>query len=335
MVKKADKTPEQKIRQVTMAGLLANVLLSFVKLIIGMKGNSQAVVADALHSFSDTSSDLVILLGVKYWSAPADDCHPFGHHKIESFVTIAIALVLLGVAGGIGYNAVVSMMAPSSALKLSWVVFTAPLLSLVVKEIMFRVTYRVGVETLSSSVKANAWHHRTDALSSLPVLAAVIASLINPKLAFLDQVGAIVVSVFIIKVGLDIFMSAVRELMDAGMSQKEIETIKEQILQMPGTRGVHKIRSRALAGSFYLDLHLEVDGDLTVARGHEISEAVKGALIRKNSRVIDVMVHLEPFEAAKGSGNPKAPGPLNTTIKSQGASKQRSKGQMDDGGHHS
>lgn len=292
----ADITDEQKIRQITLAGLVANVLLSFVKLFIGMYGNSQAVVADALHSFSDTSSDLVILLGVKYWTAPADDCHPFGHQKLESFVTIAIALILLGVAAGIGYNAIISMMTPASAPALSWVVFTAPLLSFAVKEVLFRVTYKVGVETFSSSVKANAWHHRTDALSSLPVLAAVTATLINPKLAFLDQVGAIVVSIFIIKVGLDILMSAIRELMDAGMSEKEIEGVRKQIFQIPGVRGVHKIRSRAMAGSFYIDLHLEVDGDLTVARGHHISEQVKQDLIRKNSRIIDVMVHLEPYE---------------------------------------
>ncbi len=301
MAKTTKRTPEQRIRQVTLAGLLANILLSFIKLVIGMAGNSQAVVADALHSFSDTSSDLVILMGVKYWSAPADDCHPFGHHKIESFVTIAIAIALLGVAGGIGYNAVISMMEPSRVLKLSWMVFAAPLLSLVVKEAMFRITYRVGVETFSSSVKANAWHHRTDALSSVPVLAAVTASLINPKLGFLDQVGAMVVSIFIIKVGLDIFMSAIRELMDAGMSEKEVLGVKKQILHMPGVRGVHKIRSRALAGSFYLDLHLEVDGSLTVSRGHDISEQVKESLICKNPRVIDVMVHLEPFDT---DGNP-------------------------------
>ena len=295
---KTDKTPEQRIRQVTLAGLIVNVLLSVIKLAIGMAGGSQAVVADALHSFSDTSSDLVILFGVKYWTAPADDCHPFGHQKAESFVTIAIALLLLGVAAGIGYNAVISMMAPSDSPTLSWMVVTAPLLSFVVKETLFRVTYKVGVQTLSSSVKANAWHHRSDALSSLPVLAAVTASLINPKLAFLDHVGAIVVSIFILKIGLDILLSSIRELMDAGMAQKEIETVKKQVLHTPGVRGVHKIRSRALAGSYYIDLHLEVDGCLTVARGHDISEQVKRDLIRKNTRIIDVMVHLEPFEQA-------------------------------------
>lgn len=288
------QSAETRIRKITLAGLAVNILLSVVKLAIGILGNSQAVVADALHSFSDTSSDFVILFGVKYWSAPADDCHPFGHQKLESFVTISIGLILLGVAAGIGYTAVISLMTPVERPPISWMAFFAPLLSFAVKEILFRVTYRVGVETYSSSVKANAWHHRTDALSSLPVLAAVAASLINPKLAFLDQVGAIIVSVFIVKVGLDILMTAFRELMDTAMSRKEIQKVAKHVLHTPGVKGVHRIRSRALAGSYYIDLHLEVDATLTVAQGHDISEEVKQTLIKNNSRIIDVMVHLEP-----------------------------------------
>ncbi|MCG8614738.1 MAG: cation diffusion facilitator family transporter [Desulfobacterales bacterium] len=292
---KSKETAESRIRKVTLAGLFANVMLSVIKLVIGLAGNSQAVVADALHSFSDTSSDIVILFGVKYWSAPADECHPFGHQKIESFVTIGIGLTLIGVAAGIGYNAVISLMVQEEQPAISWITFIAPLLSFVVKEVLFRITYRVGVETHSSSVKANAWHHRTDALSSLPVLVAVTASLINPGLAFLDQVGAIIVSVFIVKVGLDILTSSIGELLDTSMSQSDLKTVEQTITNTPGVLGVHKIRTRKLAGSFYMDLHLEVDGELTVSKGHDISEKVKDVLIRKNDRIIDVMVHLEPF----------------------------------------
>ena len=292
---KRKETAESRIRKVTLAGLFANVMLSVIKLVIGLAGNSQAVVADALHSFSDTSSDIVILFGVKYWSAPADECHPFGHQKIESFVTIGIGLTLIGVAAGIGYSAVISLMVQEEQPAISWITFIAPLLSFVVKEVLFRITYRVGVETHSSSVKANAWHHRTDALSSLPVLVAVTASLINPGLAFLDQVGAIIVSVFIVKVGLDILTSSIGELLDTSMSQSDLKTVEQTITNTPGVLGVHKIRTRKLAGSFYMDLHLEVDGELTVSKGHDISEKVKDVLIRKNDRIIDVMVHLEPF----------------------------------------
>ncbi|WDP90590.1 MAG: cation transporter [Desulfobacter sp.] len=292
---------EIKIRNITLAGLFANIILSLAKLAMGLAGNSQAVVADALHSFSDTSSDFVILFGVKYWTAPADHDHPFGHHKIESMVTLCIGLILIGVALGIGYNAVLTLMAPEEQAPLSWVTFLAPLLSFIVKEFLFRITYKVGVETRSSSVKANAWHHRTDALSSIPVLAAVLASLANPKLAFLDQVGAIVVSIFIIKVGLDIIFSGLGELLDMGMSARDLETVESTITQIPGVLGVHRIRTRKLAGSFYIDLHLEVDGSLTVSKGHYISEVVKRVLMAQNDWIIDVMVHLEPYGIEKGA----------------------------------
>ncbi len=291
-------TIKNRIRKVTLIGLFANIILSVIKFIIGTLGNSQAVVADALHSFSDTSSDFVILFGVKYWTAPPDESHPFGHQKIESFVTIIIGLILLAVASGIGYNAILSLMNKSQA-SLTWMVILGPVLSFIVKEIMFRITYKVGIETNASSVKANAWHHRTDALSSIPVLVAVAASLINPKLAFLDQVGAIIVSVFIIKVGLDILFTSINELLDIGMPKQELLSIEKAIISNANVRGVHKIRTRKLAGSFYIDLHLEVDGSLTVVAGHRISETVKQTLIEKNSRIIDVMVHLEPASPKK------------------------------------
>ncbi len=286
-------TTIEKLKKVTFLGLGANIGLSAVKLIIGIMGNSQAVVADALHSFSDTSSDFVIIFGVKYWSAPPDQTHPFGHRKMESFVTIIIGLLLLGTAAGIGYHAVVSLMDPQPA-TLTWIVIIGPVLSIGVKEILFRVTYRVGLETRSSSVKANAWHHRTDALSSIPVLGAVGASLINPALAFLDQVGAILVCVFIIKVGLGILFDSLGELMDAGMSPKELADLETLIRKTTEVKGCHKIRTRKLAGSFYVDLHLEVNADLTVKKGHDISERVKETLMKTNDRIIDVMIHLEP-----------------------------------------
>ncbi|MCP3945168.1 MAG: cation transporter [Desulfobacteraceae bacterium] len=296
-VNRSNETKD-KIKQVTLIGLFANIMLTAIKFALGILGHSQAVVADALHSFSDTASDFVILLGVKYWTAPADECHPFGHQKIESFVTIIIALILLGVATGIGYDAILSLMDRSQT-SLSWMVLFAPILSILVKEIMFKITYRVGCEVSSSSVKANAWHHRTDVLSSIPVLVAVIASLINPKLSFLDSVGAIIVSVIIIKVGLDILFKGINELLDTGMSKQERVDIEKTIEAIADVHGAHRIRSRKIADSFYIDLHLEVEGAMTVKAGHDISETVKKILIGKNNRVIDVMVHLEPAPEKK------------------------------------
>ncbi len=288
-----------RIQKITRVSLLANIALSIIKFIIGTMGNSQAVVADALHSFSDTSSDFVILFGVKYWTAPPDESHPYGHQKIESFATIIIGLILICVAVGIGYNGIVSLLQTGqnqyqNQAVLSWIAVTAPFISIVIKEILFQITYKVGVETNSSSVKANAWHHRTDALSSIPVLIAVIASLINPNLVFLDQIGAIIVSAFIIKVGLQILFTSINDLLDTGISQDEIISFEQTILNIQNVKGVHKLRTRKLANCIYIDLHLEVSGTMSVIEGHDIAEEVKTILIAKNPKIIDVMVHLEP-----------------------------------------
>ena len=288
-----------RIQKITLVSLLANIVLSIIKFIIGTMGNSQAVVADALHSFSDTTSDFVILFGVKYWTAPPDESHPYGHQKIESFATIIIGLILLFVAGSIGYNGIVSLLPTdqnqhNNQAVLNWIAVTAPFISIVIKEILFQITYKVGIETNSSSVKANAWHHRTDALSSIPVLIAVIASLINPNLIFLDQIGAIIVSAFIIKVGLGILFTSINDLLDTGISQDEIISFEKTILNIQNVKGVHKLRTRKLANCIYIDLHLEVSGTMSVIEGHDIAEEIKTTLIAKDPKIIDVMVHLEP-----------------------------------------
>ncbi len=282
-----------QIQSITIWGLVANIVLSIVKLVIGLAGNSQAVVADALHSFSDTSSDLVILFGVKYWTAPPDDDHPYGHQKIESFISILIGVVLIFVACGIGYSGIVSFLEKQPS-RITWIVVVGPLLSMIIKEILFRVTYKVGIKTNSSSLKANAWHHRTDALSSIPVLIAVVGTLIDPRLAFLDSLGAIVVSAFIIKVGLAICFTNINDLLDTGISKSKLKELENNIRAMANVKGVHKMRTRKLANYIYIDLHLEVDGNLTVTRGHDISEQVKQTLIKNFPKIIDVMVHLEP-----------------------------------------
>ncbi len=289
---------KSKIQQITLIGLVANILLSIVKFIIGFFGNSQAVIADALHSFSDTTSDFVILFGVKYWTAPPDEDHPYGHQKIESFITIMIGFILLIVAGGIGYSGISNLINGSQP-KLGWIAIIGPLISIILKEILFKITYKVGLEINSSSLKANAWHHRTDALSSIPVFIAVVASLIDPRLAFLDQIGAIIVSAFIIKVGLEILFTNINDLMDTGISRAQIETLEKTIIAIENVKGVHKLRTRKLANYIYIDLHLEVDGQMSVIDGHDISEQVQQTIIKNNPKIIDVMVHLEPERLAK------------------------------------
>lgn len=289
-----------QIQNITLTGLVANICLSIVKFSIGFWGNSQAVVADALHSLSDTSSDLVILFGVKYWTAPPDDSHPYGHQKIESCIAIIISFIILSAACAIGYKGLVMLQAGNNHPELKWIVVIGPLISIIIKEILFKITYKVGIKTNSPSLKANAWHHRADALSSIPVFIAVAASLIDPKLRFLDQVAAVIVSAFIVKVGLEIFINNINDLLDTGISKEKIRELKKTINNIQSVRGVHKFRTRKIANYIYIDLHLEVDGQLSVIQGHDISEQVKHTLIETNPKIIDVMVHLEPEKNLSG-----------------------------------
>ena len=279
--------------KVTIWSLILNIFISIVKFIVGFLGNSQAVVADAAHSFSDTSTDLVILLGVKYWTAPPDRNHPFGHQKIESFVTIIIGLILMAAAGGIGYHAIITI-SDEQVQTIKLITLIGPIISIILKELLFRKTYQVGIKTNSSAVKANAWHHRSDALSSIPVLIAVGATLINPKFIILDHIGAIIVATFIAKVAFEIIFKNINELIDTGITDEEYDQISEIISNIECVKGFHKMRSRKLGSSIYLDLHLEVNGDLSVSEGHDITEDVQKALISSNPKIIDVMVHLEP-----------------------------------------
>lgn len=283
----------KQIRNITLWGLALNLIISIVKFTVGFLGNSQAVIADAVHSFSDSSTDMVILFGVKYWTAPPDENHPYGHKKIESLLTILIGIILLFTALGIGYHAITTINAVHThAIKMFTLI--GPALSLIIKEILFRKTYKIGVRYNSSSVKANAWHHRSDSLSSIPVILAVVASLIYPKLIYLDHIGAIVVAAFITKMAFDIIFTNISELIDSGIGKDELEEISQIIASHPEVKGFHKVRSRKLGSSIYIDLHLEVDGKLSVFSGHEISTKVKNNLIESNSKIIDVVVHLEP-----------------------------------------
>ncbi|MBS3741415.1 MAG: cation transporter [Candidatus Cloacimonetes bacterium] len=291
---------KKSIKKITAWGLFTNLFLALVKFMIGFLGNSQAVIADGVHSLSDISSDVIILLGVRFWLQPPDKNHPYGHYKIESFITLLIGLILIFAAVSIGYHAITSF-DERPMQKLSWFVLIAPIISIILKEIIFRYTNKIGKKTSSTSVQANAWHHRSDVFSSVPVLIAVFASTISDKLYFLDNIGAIVVAGYIIKVAAEFIINSISELTDTGISEKEINRIKSIVKHVKGAKSAHRVRSRKIGDSVFIDLHLEVDGNYSVFRGHDISEKVKSALIEKMKSVIDVVVHIEPQQENDGA----------------------------------
>lgn len=285
----------KEIRRITWIGLFTNMFLTLLKMVLGIIGRSQAVFADAIHSLSDMLTDVAVLLGVKYWESPADDEHPYGHKRIETVITLFIGLLLGFVGFEIIFKAIttISEVHPESPL---WVAAIGPFISIIIKEALYRWTVSIGTKAQSSAVIANAWHHRSDSFSSIPAFIAVLAASLNPAYLFVDHIGAVVVSIFILKVAIDIIKPALLEIMDKGVSKKEQQHILNVTLQTEGVRDVHKLRTRKMGGNCFIDLHVLVDGSLSVEKGHEISEAVEETLLANIPNVIDVVVHIEPLE---------------------------------------
>jgi cation diffusion facilitator family transporter len=274
-------------------GLIVNVLLTALKFVFGIIGKSQAAVADAVHSLSDLGTDMAILFGVRIWSAPPDTCHPYGHRRIETLITVLIGAALAAVAVGFSIDAVDKLRHPPAEAA-TLIALTGSLLTILLKEWLFRATRKVGHRVNSPAVIANAWHHRSDAFSSIPVVIAVGASAYNPDWHFLDQIGALIVAAMILKAAWDIVKPALAELIDVGASAQDYQQIVELAQSVSGVISVHKVRTRRSGAGLYVDLHALVDGKITVCAGHDIATQLQRKLIVSGPSVADVVVHIEP-----------------------------------------
>lgn len=281
------------IRKVTLIGLIVNLLLFGFKLTAGLVGASQAVVADAVHSLSDCTTDVAVIVGAHYWNQPADKTHPYGHARLETLVTIFIGVILLIAALGLGWNGIETLHEKHPKPP-GWIALIAAGVSIACKECLYRWTAWAGRRVKSTALTANAWHHRTDALSSVPVVFAVGAAVIVPDWTFLDHLGAVVVSLFIFHAALKIIWPGIQELIDSGAPAETYEKIRALALQNPRVWEVHKIRTRYVSRSLQVDLHVHVDGQLTVSEGHDIAGDVKRRILMQGPDVVDVVVHVEP-----------------------------------------
>ncbi len=287
------KSDAREVRRVTWIGLAGNILISGLKLTVGILGSSQAVIADAVHSMSDITTDVAVLVGVRYWSPPPDECHPYGHRRIESIVTVGIGAAL-GVAGLlIAYRGIASVR-DEDIRQPGWIAFAGAVISIVTKEIMYRWTHAVGKRIKSSALCANAWHHRSDALSSVPAALAVAVAVIKPELSFVDHMGAVIVAVFILHASWKIMKPALVELSDRGAPGYVTARICEVASATDQVIDVHAVRTRRMGPGILVDLHITVDGGMSVTRGHDVSEAVKRRIRQEVKDVLDVVVHLEP-----------------------------------------
>ncbi len=283
------------INRITWIGLAINIFLALFKFVIGIIGKSQAVIADAFHTVSDTVTDCGILFGVRFWDAPADNNHHYGHRRIQTLITFGIG-ISLGIAGVvIGWESLHNIREIHIS-QPGWIALAAPLLSIVFKEILYHYTIKIGNETKSAAVIANAWHHRSDALSSFPVVVSVILSAINPKWAYFDHIGAFIVSLFIIRVSWKIIKPELLELTDYAASEKDREKIESIIKNVAEVRSINNIRTRKMGYFILLDINISVDSLLTIKDGHIICVKVKEELMSNHPDIIDAVIHLEPYE---------------------------------------
>jgi cation diffusion facilitator family transporter len=279
--------------RITLIGLAANVILMGFKFAAGIVGQSRAVLADAVHSLTDLATDLAVIIGMRYWSAPPDPEHPYGHRRLETAVTVAIGMALAAVGIGIAYDSLASIR-EHHAEPPGWIAFAAAAASIVVKEVVYRATVVVGKRIRSAALIANAWHHRSDALSSIPAAIAVAVAAVYPSWAFLDHVGAVAVSLLILQAAWRVVAPAGRELVDAGAPPEVVTCITRAALAVDGVDRVHAVRTRFLGSALQVDLHVMVRPTMTVREGHDISENVKEALLSCDLDVVDAIVHLEP-----------------------------------------
>ena len=294
-------TEASAIRRITWIGVIVNLFLTGFKFFAGIAGHSSVLIADAVHSLSDLITDFAILFGMRYWNQPADQDHPYGHAKIETLVTLFIGFVLALVGIGLLVDAVFSLhkiLEGQERPLPTWLPLVAALSCIALKEWLYHATVKVGMTTKSSATIANAWHHRSDALSSIPAATAVGACLVlGEKFVLLDPVGTVVVSLMIVHVAWTIMRPTFAALLDSGASELQCKTFMDEIGSFPEVRDLHKLRSRYVGPTgLVVDVHIHVDPNMSVTESHALSHKIKRKLLQSGENVIDVFVHIEPWE---------------------------------------
>jgi len=289
-------TPEQQrykeARDVTLVGSVIDLLLGVAKIVVGFTGHSQALIADGVHSLSDLVTDFMVLFAAKHASAAADDEHPYGHARIETVMTVALGIALIVVAAGLAYDAVRHMYEPQLLLTPDWTTLVVAAISIASKEWIYHYTMRVARKLRSNLLRANAWHSRSDAISSVIVVIGVIGAMAG--LNYLDAVAAVGVAYMVAKIGWDLAWHSIRELVDTALDAERVDEIRDTIASVTGVRDLHMLRTRQMGGDALVDVHIQVDPKLSVSEGHQISETVRNRLIKEVDEVSDVMVHIDP-----------------------------------------
>ncbi len=276
--------------RVSFISIAANIALALLKLAAGIGAGSSAMVSDSMHSFSDSVSTVAVLVGLRIAGAPPDAEHPYGHGRAETVAAKLVALLLILTAVGVGYAAVQKLLSGDISQPGSLALWAA-LVSIIVKEGMYRYTAAVGHRIRSKALLADAWHHRTDALSSVTAFVGIFGARLG--MVFLDPAAGLVVAAMVLKTGLSIYWQSIEELVDTAPPVSVLESISETAQSTPGVIHVNEIKARSHGPYVYVDLKICVDRTITVQAGHDIAHATAERL-RALPEVKDVLVHVNP-----------------------------------------
>ena len=289
----ANKYRYEQIKKVTIVGAIVNVILAFGKITLGYIGQSQVLVADGVHSLADLVSDLIVIVAAKQGSRKADADHPYGHGRIETVVEVLLGAFLVAVAAGIMIDAVARLNGPEIITIPTWFALLAAFLSIGANEGLYHYTIHVAKKVKSQLLKANAWHHRTDAISSVVAVIGIGGAMVG--FPMLDSIAAIGVSLLIAKVGWDISWRSLRELIDTAIDPEKVQEIRKIILSVDGVKAAHELRTRSMGAYALVDVHILVkNSHISVSEGHQISERVMRRLLNEIDEVSDVTVHIDP-----------------------------------------
>lgn len=293
----SDKTTAHQLRyrdvyKVTLIGSVLDFVLGTIKMAVGWLVNSQALIADGIHSFSDVLTDMMVLYAAKHAHKAADEDHPYGYGRIETLATVSLGVVLMTVGLGIAYGSIERLYSSAALLDLGFLALLVALVSVIAKEWIYRYTMAVARRLRSDMLMANAWHSRSDAFSSIVVVIGIAGTMLG--YSYLDAIAAVVVAAMISKIGFNLIRSSTRELIDTALEQDKVNEIRAQIFAVSGVRSAHTLRSRKSAGAAFVDVHIQVDPRLSVSEGHQIAHAVRQRLLQRVEEVADVIVHIDP-----------------------------------------
>lgn len=283
----------EQILKVTWLGIIINVTLVIAKIITGFIVSSMAMVADGFHSLSDLVTDFAIILGVRISKKEPDEDHPYGHGWAENFITVLTAIPLAGAGGFMVYKAIISII-EHKITKIGYPVLTVAIIAIILKEYSFVITKRVAIKLSSSMLYANAWDHRSDALSSLAVAIGAVSSMFG--LAYADQIATIVVGLMIVWVAAKILGESIGQFTARAVDEKTSRQIKQIISSQPQIRNWHKLRTRTVGRELFMDFHILVEPTLSIREAHAIAESLEDEMHRQIPQPVNIVIHIEPNE---------------------------------------